>query len=199
MYTDQLRVEDLIGRELSDQEASGLDTLIGAVSIQIDTYTGRSWSPVDESDDGDLEASERYFDGTGSKEVWVDDFIGLEKVEILDSTGGISVSLTEETDWQTFPPNKNPKNSVRLRSYRFPNDVGNVRITAIWGGGSPPADVIAVCTELVGKYMVRSAETGPFKRESIEGYSKELLSDTEFIGDSSSVLSKLDHYKKIVL
>jgi len=200
MYTDQSRVEDFLQRELADQEASNLDDLIAAVSMQIDDYTGHTWLPVGGVDDSDeLEAEERVFDGTGSKEIFVDDFIGLEKVEILDYAGDAFLTVEDDTQWQTFPSNKNPKSSVRLRFNHFPEGIGNVQITAIWGTGSVPSDVIITCTELVAKYLMRTAEVGPFKRESIEGYSRELITDSDFAMDTMKVLTRLDRYKRILL
>lgn len=199
MYSDQTRVETFLKRDLTVEEAENIDELIEAMSNQINAYTSRSWAPVGESDEGELEATERYFDGHGARELFVDEYIQLGKVTLLDSQGDEYFSTEAATDWTEFPANTNPKSSIRLRNYRFPDGFSNVKVEAVWGGGTPPADVIVACTTLVCNYINKVSPRGAFKKESIEGYSYELMSDAEMASETQTILSSLDHYKRILL
>ena len=197
LYTDQSRIENFLQRELTDDEAAGINDLIEAISIQINDYTDQQWLSIDGSDED--EESTRFFDGTGSKELFIDDFVGLQEVVILDNDGNEVTTYDDEDNWQVMPFNSNPKSSIRLRDSHFPHGVGNIKITATFGGGALPKDVILVATELAAKYIDHTASSGSLKRESIEGYSRELVNDSDFALNTVSVLSRLDGYKKILL
>lgn len=197
MYTDESRVENFLQRELNSYESAILQEVISAASLQIDDYTGRSWSPIGENDE-EPEAEERFFDGNGSREIFIDDFIGLESVGIVDRFDDED-TLTDSDEWILTPSNKNPKNAIRLKNRRFPEGIANIKVTAIWGGGTPPATVVMVCTELVAKYIGRMVITGPYKRESIEGYTRELMNQEEVASDMENTLSKLGFLRRVVL
>lgn len=187
-YTTQDRVEAYLGRQLTENEIVLLDELIESTSDYISVYCNRVWSSLDEDDDEDLEATVRYFDGNGRRELYVDDFINLEYVK-ADAT------FNQADDWALYPQNKNPKQSIRLKNGHFPLGVENVEISAIWGAGDPPKGVIQVCTALVGNHLTSVGEA-TFKKESIEGYSYELAS----VGVADDTLKKtLDIYKKYSL
>lgn len=206
-YTDQARIEGYLQRQLTSDEGSSVEEVISYVSKFVSTYCNREWFSIrDEDGDGDAgeeyadEASARIFDGTGTREIYIDDFIDITQIDILDSQGSVFSTFNTTTDYQTFPSNKNPKESVRLRSTRFPQGYGNVQITAKWGSGACPEGVIQVATALVGKwYQKAKSSTSTFKRESIEGYSYEIQSSADHDEDIKRLLSTLDIYKKINL
>lgn len=206
MYTNQQRIEAFLQRELTDQEAEYIDETIESVSKAIEDYTGRSWEPILDYADSDNEyesedsTSARLYDGTGSKELFIDDFINLEQVRILDALGNEWYKFTLTTDWQTFPSNSNPKNSIRLTGYHFPLGYGNIEVTAQWGGGRVPNPVITIATQLVANYLTRSVNFDQaFKKESIEGYSYELSSGGISDIEIQSLMQSLDTYKRILL
>jgi len=204
MYTDQARVEAYLKRELTDDEVTILDEIILHNSSYINGYTNREWLSVDtELDDEleDLEPSIRVFDGKGTRELFIDDFTLIESVSVLDSQGDELIKYEDaETDWLLYPLNKNPKQSIHLRNARFPIGAGNVEVNAVWGAGIVPADVVMVCTGLVGRYLQKAGtSTGMFKSESIEGYSYQLLTSGEIDADTSSLIKNLDKWKKFIL
>lgn len=202
MYTDQARVEAYLKRELTEDEQNILDDVISYVSSDIENYTNRTWYSVDTSDDDiDAEAAEeRLFDGNGRRELFVDDFSILSKIEFLDDFGSVNLTYQASTDWLLYPLNTTPKNSIRLTGDVFPHGAGNIAITAIWGAGVVPAGVIMACTALVAKYMQKAgSNAGMFKSESIEGYSYQLLSGAEIDSDTNRIMDTLDKWKKVIL
>jgi hypothetical protein len=198
MYTNQPRVEAFLKRELTNDEASIIDDVIDSVSTFIDTYTNRSWTPVD-MPDIEIEPTERIFDGNGQKELHIDDFQSLDDIVILDSYGAEAQSYSE-ADYILYPLNKLPKQSIRLRLGRFVSRPASVRITAVWGSGSVPRGITSIATSLVGKFLIKNTTiTGAFKSESIEGYSYQLMTGADVDSDTDRLIVGLDQYKKYVL
>lgn len=200
MYTTQDRVESYLKRVLTSDEVNLLESAIKYMSSYIDGYTNRSWSDVDTEDEEEVEATLRYFDGNGRKELWVDDFTALESISLLDSNGNSISELVTDTDWLLYPSNNTLYESVRLRGYYFPYGSSTVAITAVWGSGDVPDDVVMVCTALVGNYLSGMGdEQGKFTKESIEGYSYELKNRTPLDSTTSMLMATLDRWKKITL
>lgn len=201
MYTDQSRVESNLHRELTEDEMVIIDEVIEYCSSSVEGYTNREWLPVDpEGDDIQDEADSRFFDGKGSRELFIDDFSDIEKVKILDAYGDTIREYDLDSDWVLYPLNKSTKQSIRLKFGHFPVGSGNIEVVAIWGGGFVPADVVMVVTSLVAKYLQKaSTNTGMFKSENIEGYSYQLLSSGEIDADRDGLLKTLDKFKKFTL
>jgi hypothetical protein len=203
MYTDQGRVESYLKRELTDEEIDIIDEVILQNSSYINGYTNREWLSVDtEVDDeiDDLEPSERIFNGNGKRELFIDDFTLLESISVQDNQGNEVIKYEEETDWLLYPLNKNPKQSIHLRTGSFQYGQGNIEVTAVWGAGIVPADIVVVCTALVAKYLQKAtSSTGMYSSESIEGYSYKLLNASEIDSDTANVLKNLDKWKKFIL
>lgn len=200
MYTNQTFVESYIKRELTDNEAILIDDLIDEVSQFITTYTGRNWLPIGEELDEYAGSFSETYDGNGRQELQVNDFLSLEYVDILDSYGSLSMRIDDPTQWILYPLNKDTKQAIRLRQYRFPIGNANIEINAVWGSGEVPAGVRNIATALVGKQILKvSSSTGNFKSETIEGYSYTLQSGAEIDADTQSLISGLDKYKKYVL
>jgi hypothetical protein len=202
-YTDQTRVEAYLKRELTEEEITILDEVIAYVSSFIDGNTNRTWLSVDTEQDeiDDIESDERIYDGSGGKELFIEDsFIALESIKILDYQGNVSTTFSQESDWLLYPLNKNPKQSIVLRTSFFPWGAGRVAITAIWGDGIVPDDIVIVCTTLVGKYLQKAENSsGLYKKESIEGYSYETLTADEMDKDTDKTMETISKWKKYLL
>lgn len=146
------------------------------------------------------EADSRMYDGNGEKELYIDDFVSLSEISLLDSQGEISLTLDDDDEWILAPANKTTKQSIYLRNYRFISGRGRILITAVFGSGAVPEAVVMVCTALCAKFISRmSSNVTGFKKESIEGYSYELLSGKDIDEESMVLMNTLGNYKKVIL
>jgi len=196
-YTDQEKIESYIDRSLTANETALLEYLIEQVSQFNSDDTHREWDSLDGEDP---EAETRLFDGNGKKELGIDDFSSLEEVNILDSNGDTYVTIDDPDDYILYPLNATIKESVYLRSYIFPDGPGRVSIKAVFSSGEVPNAVVMVATALCGKYISRFSQTASaFKRESIEGYSYELLTGVDIDQETINLLATLDGLRRIDL
>lgn len=207
MFTDQARVESYLQRELNADEADLIDDIIEHVSTSISAYCNRNWlsvSPEDEDDTTELEPSTRIYNGSGTFDLYVDDFINLESVRLLDRQGVeyLKFDLDESMpnrDWIVTPANSNPKNHIKLRYYRFVQGISNIELTAIWGSGAVPRPVTVVATTLVAKFLLKMASSGIYRRERIEGYEYDLVQAKDIDDETDRLISTLDIYKRRTL
>jgi hypothetical protein len=198
IYTNQSQVENVLQRELSTEEIAVLDSVIESVGKSINAYTGRNWLDID-ADEYDLpEAQSRWFDGNGKKELFISDFMDIDSVELYDSVGDLTNTLTA-SDWIEYPLNTQWKNSLYLRNTIFPRNRASVKVTAVFYTGYVPSEVQLAAATLVGLVFSSSRNVGDFKSESIEGYSYQLLTGSEITGQEKSVLDRLDYWRKIEL
>ncbi|MFA5634106.1 MAG: hypothetical protein WC973_03065 [Candidatus Dojkabacteria bacterium] len=195
-YTNKANVEAYLGRELTTSESTLLDGIIEYLSQFINSYTNRVWTDISGNDP---EPSSNIYDGNGMKEVRLNDSVKeITKVEILDTSGGVYSTLLP-ADIITYPLNREIVESIVLRNYTFPNRRASIKVYGIFTDGDVPTDVISVCTGLVGRYINHAITNGGFKKESIEGYSYELLSSDEQNIELRNLVSTLDMRKKILL
>jgi hypothetical protein len=195
-YTSKANVEAYLGRSLTTQENTLLDGFIEYLSQFINSYTNRVWNDISGSDPL---ASSKVYDGEGNRELRLNDSVkSVTKVEILDNLGGVYLTLLP-ADFICYPLNRDVTESIALRSYMFPNRRACIKVYGIFTDGTVPADVISVCTALVGRYINNASTNGGFKKESIEGYSYELLSSDEQDSELRNLVSTLDMRKKVLL
>lgn len=199
-YTSQAKIENFLQRSLTAQELAILPDLIESVSDGIiEAYTGRRWLNIGETVDGYGEEEDKLYDGNGGKELPVDDFTALDKVDILDASGGVYLSLTAANEFVLYPLNATVKESIHLRNYTFPRGAARVLVTAIFSSGEVPEGIIYVATALASRFIELQGESAEFKKESIEGYSYEVLEASNDEGEMQTLLSRLDRWKKASL
>jgi hypothetical protein len=201
-YTNKEKVEGYIGRALTAQEQARLDGLVLLVGRAIYSYTNRIWWDIGVATAPAAEA--RYFDSLGQRELLIDDFTILEKVELLDSEGSTNYTIDDATRYVLNPRNNPVKESIYLRDYRYPYAEGRVKVTASWGAGVVPEDVVDVATQIVSGYITNgfSSEenSAEMKKESIEGYSYERYDKSVNISSTQeSLFTNLDSYKRYIL
>lgn len=196
IYTSKANVEAYLSRSLTSQENVLLNGIIEYLSQFINSYTNRVWNDISGTDPS---ASSKIYDGEGNRELRLNDSVkSITKIEILDNSGGVYLTLLP-ADFITYPLNRDVTESIALRSYMFPNRRACVKVYGKFTDGAVPADVISVCTALVGRYINNASTNGGFKKESIEGYSYELLSSDEQDSELRNLVSTLDMRKKILL
>lgn len=187
MYTTQADIQGYLKRELTEEEATIIHTVIQAVKQYIDIQTSTIWA----SDDN--EASTRLYDG-GDEYLFIDAAQEVTQVEWLNADGDVN-NVYETGDWQAEPLNGPPYTRIRLRRYyRWPRGYGAIRVTARWGeGASVPADIKHVATVLVGDWLESDAKN--LTSESIEGYSRSFAA---YITDKNSEVDKILEARKRV-
>jgi len=157
-YTDKARIQNYLLINIDDSFASQIDEWILVAQAYIDDYCGTSFEGTSEA---------RYFDGDGTRELLVDDFVSLTKIEILDESGNVDHTLDATTDYYLYPANKTRKNRIVIN--RSNADISifpctypqNIKITANWGfSNTVPADIQFAATNLVaviikvGNYVI---------------------------------------------
>lgn len=167
-YTTQEFVEAKLQRDLTDEESTVFDMLVGAVKQFIESWTHRKF----ELEGTDNSPVIKYFDGNGRREISINDAISISAVEIYDPYDSTVLDTIATEDYVLYPLNSTPKTSVKLLDQIFPNGSKNIKITGVWGTVSDvPDDIQAVATFLVAEMFSNPSQV---KRESIEGYSREL-------------------------
>lgn len=192
-YTTQEKIEKVLQRELTASEEEVVQDVIEAVGASINAYTGRSWNDIDGSNP---EPQTRFYDGSGTREIFIDDFISVSELKLLDTFGNTIESIIAK-DYVNYPLNQQWKNSIFLRWRAFPHTRAGVSVTGIFTSGDVPSEVMLSASTLAGLVYSSSRNASDFKRESIEGYSYEILTGEEVTNQQKSVLDKLDFWRKI--
>ena len=195
IYTTQEQVRSVLQRSLSDQELLLIDDFIESVSQSINAYTGRKWLDIGETEG---EEETRVYDGNGKKELFIDDFMSISKLELLTHYGG-SLGTLKSDRFAMYPLNTPWKNSIYLYDGAFPNTRAGVRVTGVFYTGAVPSEVQLAAATLVGLVISSSRNVGDFKKESIEGYSYEILTGEEKTNQELASLNRLDLWRKVQL
>lgn len=199
-YTSQAKVEAYLKRSLDANELVLLDTIISYISSFISDYTGRNYQDLDEYED--VEAASRFYDGNGASELFIDDFTSLEFIKIYQSDNTLNETIlnTDTSLYKLYPLNKTIKQSIKLTGGCFMSGDGNIEVKAAFSSGQLPAAIQTIATALVAKFINRTQSTASgFKRESIEGYSYEIITGQDADEETKLLLATLDSYKKFSL
>lgn len=198
-YTEQAKIEAYLQRSLNDQESAILDDTIEVVSHVISDYTHREWRGLDEEVDEYTEDNEeRFYDGEGKNELFIDELTSVESIETLDSEGNV-VETLDETDYILYPLNASAFDSIYLVNGFWPLGHRKIKIVGDFGSGEAPNEVVAVASGLVSEYILRASQTGDFTKESIEGYAYELATAAERAGKIKTLMKDLDGFRKVLL
>jgi len=198
-YTTEQKVKNYLGiSSLPDPLTSAaLEDFINAVDAFIDNYCNRTFESSDTS---------KYYDGSGSSELLIDDLISLTKIEILDDDGNVNETIDSSDEYWLYPENKTPKNRIVLNADNapiavFPKGNQNIKITGTFGyQSSVPDDIVLAATKLVAgiieeKYI---KDVGSIKSEKLGEYSV-TIQDIKETGRNLGVFDILDRYRDIVV
>lgn len=192
-YTTPEQIEATLQRVLDEKEQENIEDIIEAVGASIDAYTGRSWNDYGE---GNPDSETRLYDGTGSRELFIDDYVSVTTLRLLDTFGN-TIETIAASDFLQYPLNTPWKNSIYLRWRRFPYTRAGVQVTGVFTTGNVPAEVQLAAASMAGLVLSTSRNTGDYKKESIENYSYELLTGEEATGQEKAVLDRLDLWRKV--
>lgn len=152
MYTSQADIEDYLLIKIDPSFEPRVASWIKGVSRHIDRATNRTF--------GDSVEETRYFDGSGTATLLVDDLLSVEAVEI----DGVEVE-----DYFLYPANRLPKTQLKLDGALFSRGRQNVKVTADWGySDEVPEDIRFAATVFVaGIVNVGNTEDREVESESI--------------------------------
>lgn len=194
-YTNKTMVENVLQRNLTSEEETIIETAIEAVSSSINAYTGRKWLSLGKKAE-DVEDEVKLFDANGKKELFIDDFISISKIKLLNGLGGVDSTIAGNLV-SYYPLNTAWKNSIYLKDRRFPNSRSSVQITGKFYTGEVPVEIQLACATLVGHLFASARNVGDFERESIEGYSYDILTGEEKTAQEKATLDKIDYWRKV--
>jgi len=197
-YTTKEKIENYIMSDIDISFDTQVSKWISAVERFINKYTGKP-----EGFEADVAFSTKYYDGSGKREIFIDDFTEIESVEILalDSTD-VEYTLTEgeNSDYITYPYNTTPKNKLLLT---LNSEVGafysgnkRIKISAKWGdAASLYEDIELAATILVGEIVKEGRDGGQILSESLGDYSAQFEIMDGLLMRMSNVKRLLDNYR----
>ena len=197
MYTAKATIENYLQVTINSSLNDYIDDCIVAVDNWIDSYTGTTFESSETT---------KLYDGTGDKEILVDDFTGLTKIQVIDSAGNVAYTMDEASDYYLYPSNTTPKTKIQFNPNGasvslFPIGYQNVKVYATFGhSASAPKDVELVATMLASNVLRDSQDSAisNFKSEKLGDYAV-TLTDIDTVADRLGVKKMLDMYKKYYL
>lgn len=199
-YTNEERIEAYLSDTLSIEVGAAAPYIL-ATQRFIEGYTGR----VFRADDT---ATARQYDGSGTRELCIDDCVEITTVQAGNDVWGDSLSTiaASGTDrYYTLPTNNEaddvPINKLLLRNRIWVMGHANNTITAKWGYSVDVPDDIKWAATVIASAMYyenKGENSGPIKSEKIGEYSVS-YADTGKYNDKVRAMQILDNYKKILI
>lgn len=194
-YATKSAVEGVIGRTLTDAEASALPALLKAVDAYINFEVGRTFETADDQ-------TTRYYDVERSQILDVDAFVADDdhafEVFYVDADEN-KVSDVDSSDYEARPRNETVKTYLHRRSSLWgsgcPSHVTNIAVKAYFGAGCVPDD-IAYAAAWLAAQAIGSTNSLSLKSESIEGYSRTFADATK---SSQLVQNTFAKYHEVLL
>jgi hypothetical protein len=115
---------------------------------------------------------------------------------LLDSLGSVLETLNSSY-YILNPRNTTWKNSIYLRDRAFLDIRSGVEVTGVFYTGEVPVEVQMAAANLIGLFFSSSRNIGEFKKESIEGYSYEVLTGAEKTLQQQAVFEQIDQWRKV--
>ncbi|XOB41795.1 MAG: hypothetical protein ACKKMS_00125 [Candidatus Nealsonbacteria bacterium] len=179
-YCEIEDIENYLLTEIDVAFESQVERWIEAMERHIDKETGRNFK-------ADEESSVRKFDGDGEQDLFIDDCIEVEKIE---------VDGAEKEHW-LYPSDELPYTKVILKDSVFTKGNQNIEITAKWGYSEDvPADIEFACTVLVAGIINRSlSHEGEVQSKTVGPYSVTFKTEKQW-SDFEQIEGTLEKYKK---
>lgn len=139
-YTDKTAIENYMLVDIDASFDDQIDEYIETVEEYIDHATNRDFAPYD----GETAASERTFDGDGTKTILIDPATTVTAVKLSEDGDAIAAD-----QYITMPVRKETIEGIKMKYLVFPTGLQNIYITATWGYASVPKQVKMAATILV--------------------------------------------------
>jgi hypothetical protein len=170
-YCSVANIEDYILTEIDASFEDTIEEWIGQIEAYIEKKTGRIFI-------ADEIATERWFDGNGETDMYIDEFVEITDVVIYDALGNVEYNLTKDTNYIEFPYNELPKRGLRVKYYNtigftyFPSGTKNIKVTAKWGYSVDVPELIKYATMVLTAGIINFSNKadGEVKSEKIGDY-----------------------------
>lgn len=170
-YTNKASIQNYLMITISNSFSTQIDNWIKAAENYINNYCNRT------SFTQEL-ATVKYYDGSGSNELLIDDLLTCTKIEILDDDSDVQATLDSTDEYFLYPANKTPKTRIVINSTNasisvFLTGHQNIKITGTWGYSvDVPEDIRLAATKIVaGIISERNFDVaGDIKSESLGEY-----------------------------
>jgi len=195
-YTSKSRISNYLIVDISDSFNSQITEWIEAIEAWINTYCGREFEQES--------ATFKLYDGSGSRELLIDDLLTLSKIETLDEDGDVDETLDNTNQYYLYPANKTPKYRIVINSANasiaiFPRGRQNIKITGTFGYSvTIPEDVRLAATKLVaGIIEEKNIDiAGEIKSERLGEYAI-TVQDVEKMANHLGIKDILNQYRII--
>lgn len=179
-YSSQARVESYLGRPLTSSEASLINLILESVDSWINNQI--------QTEFGNPQTETRYYDG-GNRILNIDQCRDITAINLVDSLENTILEYVVGDSIEARPRNDDFKTWLESRVGKFPCGVANVAVTATFGGGTVPNDIVYLATILAAD-LINKQSTGNLKSESIEGYSRTFADFTSSNSEAVMILEK---------
>jgi hypothetical protein len=190
--TTKTRVEKYLLTSIHETFDTQIDEWISGIEKHMNKMTDRQIIA------NDADAT-YYYDGTGKKEMMVDDFLSITSVGFKDEkTDVTSEDYTEYVFY--YPANETPKYQMQMDNYVFPK--GRQNIVVVGRKGYQPSDdidedlVFAATVLVAGIVNFSNSSSGEVKRETIGRYTVEYETNQQKV-DFVNAMSIIKSHRRI--
>jgi len=187
MYITEGDIEKFLLQDIDSSYSTWITTIIGYVEDYVDKYCGTNFK--------DQGSGTRYYDGSGSAEINIDNLQSVSSVQILDADGNVEVSLTENTDFWLYPLNDSVKNKLVSNTYVFPNRPRSLKVTGTFGYLTTPEPIKFAAIQLAAKIINQGLRGGQVKSENLGSYSI-TYRDIDEESESMGIKEILNQYRE---
>lgn len=197
-YTNKGNIQKYLNVDIASSFDAQIDAWIAAVQVWIDRYTGKTFEA------GAVETT-RYYDTYGGASIFIDSFVGIpSSIQILDSEGNVTDTLThgQTEDYILYPLNSTEKNEIVLRRggrrSHFGTGSSRLKVTAVFGFATVPADITLAATKLVSKIVEKGLKGGQLASVSIGDFSNSFEKIDEE-ADAMGIYNILNSYRELTI
>ncbi len=193
-YLTEGAIENFMLQDIDNSFSGFVTSIIGYVEAYIDNYCG-----TDFQNSG---ADTKRYDGTGLRELFIGEFQSLSAVRILTIEGNTEDTLTENTDFWTYPLNETVKNTLYLiptGSYAaFPKRARSVECVGTFGRTDAPEPVKLAGLQMCAKIINEGLRGGQVSAENLGSYSVDYRQVDE-VAETLGIKDILNQYRVMTL
>lgn len=192
MYITEGDLEKYILQDIDSSYTDWINTIIGYVGAYIDQYCDTTYV-------GTGNDSDRYYDGSGSDSLIIDNFTSITSISILDNSGNVIQSIPSG-GWFTAPYNGSVFNTIILNGSagysEFPEGSRTVKVTGKFGYTTVPEPIKFAAIQLATKIINEGLRGGQVASENLGSYSVSYQKVDE-VADSMAIKDILNKYRRI--